>query len=78
MFFFRSFSILEILPLLNKFIYSKDLKEILINELIYECHRLYPSFETRLREYKQTHSFSSANEDQTPSSTEFSSTINEI
>lgn len=68
----------EILPLLNKFIYSKDLKEILINELIYECHRLYPSFETRLREYKQTHSFPSANGDQTPSSTEFSSTINEI
>jgi hypothetical protein len=43
---------LEILPLLETFNSSNESKLTLVNELIYECQRLYPSFEPRLIQYK--------------------------
>lgn len=43
---------IDILNHLNTFISSNEYKLTLINELIYECQRLYPSFESRLIEYK--------------------------
>lgn len=43
---------LEILTLLDTFTSSNEYKLTLINELIYECQRLYPSFESRLIQYK--------------------------
>ncbi|CAF3070246.1 unnamed protein product [Rotaria sp. Silwood2] len=42
----------EILTLLDTFNSSHEYKLTLINELIYECQRLYPSFESRLIQYK--------------------------
>ncbi|CAF0895597.1 unnamed protein product [Rotaria sordida] len=42
----------EILTLLDTFTSSNEYKLTLINELIYECQRLYPSFESCLNQYK--------------------------
>ncbi|CAF3624916.1 unnamed protein product [Rotaria sp. Silwood1] len=42
----------EVLTLLDTFTSSNEYKLTLINELIYECQRLYPSFESRLIQYK--------------------------
>jgi hypothetical protein len=46
------FSYIEILNLLNTFTSSNESKLTLINELIYECQRIYPAFESRLIQYK--------------------------
>jgi hypothetical protein len=48
--FFVSFQ--EIITLLDGFTSSNEYKITLINELIYECRRLYPLFEPRLIQYK--------------------------
>ena len=48
------------------------MKTTLINELIYECRRLYPSFEARLVEHKMTlapDASETSREDQPSSST---------
>ncbi|CAF2136630.1 unnamed protein product [Rotaria magnacalcarata] len=42
----------EVLTLLDTFNSSNEYKLTLINELIYECQRLNPSFESRLIQYK--------------------------
>lgn len=47
-----SLDILEIFTLLNGFTSSSESKLTLINELIYECQRLYPAFLSRLNQYK--------------------------
>ena len=63
---------LEILALLNTFTSDTEMKTTLINELIYECRRLCPSFETQLVEYKMTlapDSSVTVGEDQPSSST---------
>src|ERR1700689_625461 len=43
--YFLNYVFLEILTLLNQFNSSNESKLTLINELIYECQRFYPSFE---------------------------------
>ncbi len=43
---------IEILSLLDAFTSSNKSKLTLINELIYECQRIYPTFESRLIQYK--------------------------
>ena len=47
-----SLDILEIINYLNTFTSSSESKLTLINELIYECQRLYPTFLSRLNQYK--------------------------
>lgn len=44
--------VLEIFTHLNAFTSSSESKLTLINELIYECQRLYPAFLSRLNQYK--------------------------
>jgi hypothetical protein len=59
---------LEILNLLDTFISSNEYKLTLINELIYECQRLYPSFESRLIQYKMNIVTDSSLKEDEPSS----------
>ena len=62
----------EILTLLDTFISSNEYKVTLINELIYECQRLYPSFESRLIQYKINFVNDSSLREDEPSSSSFS------
>jgi hypothetical protein len=39
---------------LDTYLSSNESKLTLINELIYECQRFYPSFESRLIQYKMS------------------------
>ena len=67
---------LEILTLLDSFLSSNESKLTLINELIYECQRLYPAFEPRLVQYKMTiFTDSTGQDDDQPSSSSPSSII---
>ncbi|CAF1395848.1 unnamed protein product [Adineta steineri] len=60
---------IEILTLLDTLVCSNEYKLTLINELIYECQRLYPSFESRLNQYKMNIvNDLSSKEDELPSS----------
>lgn len=43
---------LEIQSLLESYTSNDELELTLLNELVFECRRLYPSFESRLVEYK--------------------------
>jgi len=70
-----SFFFLEILNLLDTFISSNEYKLTLINELIYECQRLYPSFESRLIQYKMNIVTDSSLKEDEPSSSSSSSMI---
>ncbi|CAF0743272.1 unnamed protein product [Adineta ricciae] len=66
----------EILTLLDSFLSSNESKLTLINELIYECQRLYPAFEPRLVQYKMTIvTDSTGQDDEQPSSSSPSSII---
>ena len=46
--------LLEIVQLLDAYKFSNESKLTLINELIYECQRNYPTFLSRLNQYKIT------------------------
>jgi hypothetical protein len=70
-----SFFVLEILNLLDTFLSSNEYKLTLINELIYECQRLYPSFESRLIQYKMNIVTDSSLKEDEPSSSSSSSMI---
>ena len=61
-------TVLEILTLLDTFTYATDARTTLIDELIYESRRFYPSFESRLVQYK-LNSHSQSTLDDQPSCT---------
>lgn len=69
------FFYLEILTLLDKFTGSHETKLTLINELLYECQRFYPTFQTRLTQYKVNLTKELSLKEDQPSSSSSSLTI---
>lgn len=66
---------LEILALLDKFTGSNESKLTFINELLYECQRFYPTFQTRLNQYKVNLTNELSLKEDQPSSSSSSLTI---
>jgi len=60
---------------LDTFHSSNELKLTLINELIFECQRFYPSFESRLIQYKMNIVTDLSLKEDEPSSSSSSSSL---